>query len=159
MYPHIPSSIAPGSLYPLLQRRWTDGDTSPKALVISIHDDNTFEPTEADDKPTEAESEALLEWWPTEAKKKVKCGLNQTRFWPFLKPKFFRISFKSVQRTDKWPVCNRTLCRVTGRGPSWSHARAVEISLDVHGISKFTVLHDGWMSCPCSFSQTQKTHG
>jgi len=50
------------SLYPLLQRRWTDGDTSPKALVISIHDDNTFEPTEADDKPTEAESEALLEW-------------------------------------------------------------------------------------------------
>lgn len=26
--------------------RWTDGDTSPKALVISIHDDNTFEPTE-----------------------------------------------------------------------------------------------------------------
>ena len=58
------------SLYPLLQRRWTDGDTSPKALVISIHDDNTFEPTEADDKPTEAESEALLEWWPTEAKKK-----------------------------------------------------------------------------------------
>ena len=57
VYPHIPLSAAPG-------------DTSPKALVISIHDDNTFEPTEADDKPAEAESEALLEWWPTEAKKK-----------------------------------------------------------------------------------------
>ena len=68
----------------------TDGDTSPKALVISIHDDNTFEPTEADDKPTEAESEALLEWWPTEAKKKSKMWIEPNKILTIFETQIFQ---------------------------------------------------------------------
>lgn len=103
--------------------RWTDGDASPKALVISIHDDNTFEPTEADEKPTEAESEALLEWWPAKLGKNVGWAKQD---WKCLKPKIFRISFFEVSSQDgQMTLMHRTLCH----GNHGSHGRVTRAGL------------------------------
>ena len=97
-----------------------------------------------------------------------KCGLSQARLKMFETQNFQDLIFWSVQsgRTNDpyasntlpwkswvaWP-CNK------GWAPSWSHARAVEISLDVHGISKFTVymmVEGHIMSCPCSHVHSVK---